>query len=271
MSIPTVLQRIIARKTEEVSARRMRLSEGELRARINDLPRPRGFAKALSAKTRQAPPAVIAEIKKASPSAGVIRQDFEPAWIAQRYQAAGAACLSVLTDVDFFQGHDDYLRQARDACDLPAIRKDFMIDPWQIYESRWLGADAVLLIVAALNDAMLHELHATARSLHLDVLVEVHNAEELQRAMPLRPTLLGINNRDLHRFKTDLAISEELSAMVDGDRPDHDCLVIAESGIHQSEDIQRLQKAGIQAYLVGESLMRRPDPGQALKELLGKA
>jgi indole-3-glycerol phosphate synthase len=205
---------------------------------------------------------VIAEVKKASPSAGIIRADFRPSDIASSYQQGGAACLSVLTDVDYFKGSDDYLRQARDACDLPVLRKDFMVDPWQIQESRMLGADCILLIVAALDRALLLELDLLAAELGLDVLVEVHDENELEAALATTARLIGVNNRDLHTFTTDLATSERLRPLVPADR-----LMVTESGIHTSQDVARMHAAGIHAFLVGEAFMRRPDPGQALHSL----
>ena len=262
-AMPTVLQRIVLRKAEEVAARSALLRAVELRARLADLPPPRGFLAALRQRIAQQPPAVIAEIKKASPSAGVIREDFDPAWIAERYHAHGAACLSVLTDHDFFQGHEDYLHQARAACPLPVIRKDFTINPWQVLESRCLGADAILLIMAALDDSAYQQLYEAAAEAGLDVLVEVHDQGELERALKLQPPLVGINNRDLHRFVTDLAISEQLAPQIPAGT-----VVVGESGIHHRADVNRLQAAGIQCFLVGESLMRAADPGVALSELL---
>jgi indole-3-glycerol phosphate synthase len=205
---------------------------------------------------------VIAEVKKASPSAGIIRADFRPSDIASSYQQGGAACLSVLTDVDYFKGSDDYLRQARDACDLPVLRKDFMVDPWQIQESRMLGADCILLIVAALDRALLLELDLLAAELGLDVLVEVHDENELEAALATTARLIGVNNRDLHTFTTDLATSERLRPLVPADR-----LMVTESGIHTSQDVARMHAAGIHTFLVGEAFMRRPDPGQALHSL----
>ncbi|GAB4200361.1 MAG: indole-3-glycerol phosphate synthase TrpC [Wenzhouxiangellaceae bacterium] len=262
-TVPTVLQRILDRKQQEVAERSAAVSETELRARLADVAPPRGFLRGLRERVTSQPPAVIAEVKKASPSAGVIREDFDPAWIASRYHAHGAACLSVLTDVDFFQGHDDYLRQARDACPLPVIRKDFTIDPWQVVEARSIGADAILLIMAALSDDQYQRLYNTAGELGLDVLVEVHDEAETERALLLQPPLLGINHRDLHRFKTDLAVSERLRPMIPADT-----LVVGESGIHKRADVRRLSACGINTLLIGESLMREPDPGLALAALI---
>ena len=205
---------------------------------------------------------MIAEVKKASPSAGVIRPDFQPAAIAESYEAGGAACLSVLTDERYFQGHRDYLAEARDACALPVLRKDFIVDSWQVLESRALGADCILLIVAALDDGPLRDLHGHARELGLDVLVEVHDEAELGRALAIDAQLVGVNNRDLHRFATDLGTSERLRPLVPAERT-----LVAESGIHTRADVARLQRAGINAFLVGEAFMRAKDPGAALREL----
>ena len=263
MSMPTVLERIITRKREEIAERSAVLPLAELKARCAQAGPVRGFLKQLNKRVEQGKPAVIAEVKKASPSAGVIREDFQPAWIAQRYHAHGASCLSVLTDHDFFQGHEDYLQQARAACPLPVIRKDFTIDPWQVWESRSLGADAILLIMAALNDEQYQQLYACARELQLDVLVEVHNEEELQRALVINPPLVGINNRDLHRFKTDLATSERLVSHIPANT-----LVVGESGIHSADDVHRLRRSGIHTFLIGEAMMRAEDPGVALSQLM---
>lgn len=228
-------------------------------------PKPRGFGQALRQRAGETGMAVIAEIKKASPSAGVIRADFDPAWLAERYAAGGAACLSVLTDRSFFQGDLEHLQAARDACDLPVLRKDFVIDELQICEARALGADCILLIVAALEDSSLRKLAARALGLGMDVLVEAHNAEELQRALALDDRcLIGVNNRDLKTFTTRLETSLELRREVPDDR-----LLVSESGIHSRDDLARLRDAGIHCALVGESLMREPDPGQALARLLG--
>jgi indole-3-glycerol phosphate synthase len=210
-------------------------------------------------------PAVIAEVKKASPSRGVIRADFRPAEIAASYAAAGAACLSVLTDVDFFQGSDAHLQQARAACALPVLRKDFLIDAWQIHEARALGADCVLLIVAALDDAALREFAALARELGMDVLVEAHDADELERALALPEAIVGINNRDLRTFATSLDTTLALRARVPADR-----LLVTESGIHTPADVARMRAAGVHAFLVGEAFMRADDPGAALRRLFAR-
>ena len=260
----TVLQRILERKREEVSARRGRVPLRELEARAADLPPARGFAAAIEARVAGGAPAVIAEVKKASPSKGVIRADFDPAAIARSYEAGGATCLSVLTDVDFFQGHDDFLRQARAACALPVLRKDFTIDAYQLYEARVLGADCVLLIVAALGDAALAELSHLALELGMDVLVEVHDLDELERALPIAAPLLGINNRSLRTFEVSLETTLALQPAVPADRR-----LVTESGIATREDVARMRAAGVHAFLVGESLMRAPDPGTELARLFG--
>lgn len=262
MKTGTILDRIIARKQEEVRAGKQRFSQQDLADLAREQGQARGFAAALKASVDAGYPAVIAEVKKASPSKGVIREDFDPADIARRYQNGGASALSVLTDRDFFQGHDDYLRAARAATTLPALRKDFMIDPWQVLESRAIGADAVLLIVAALSDAQLEELAAAAREVGCDVLVEVHTAEELARTLPLDVALTGINNRDLHTFDTRLETTLELAKAVPEGRQ-----VVTESGIHAPEDVQRLRDENIHAFLVGEAFMKQPDPGEALRAL----
>jgi len=238
-----------------------------LRARLADAPPARGFAAAIATKRDAGLPAVIAEVKKASPSKGVIRADFDPAAIAARYEAAGAACLSVLTDVDFFQGADAYLQQARAACALPVLRKDFTIDPYQAVEARVLGADAILLIVAALDDATMALLHREAMDLGLDVLVEVHDADELQRALRLpaiggRQPLIGVNNRNLRTFEVSLATTLSLKYAVPADR-----ILVTESGIATRADVDWMLAAGVDTFLVGESFMREADPGAALKTL----
>lgn len=258
-----ILQRILARKAEEIAERSARLPLAELSARIEGLPPTRGFAAAIEDKLAAGLPAVIAEVKKASPSKGVIRADFDPAAIARSYASGGAACLSVLTDRDFFQGSEAYLEQARAACDLPVLRKDFVIDPYQVYEARAIGADCILLIVAALGDAALLELSLLAAELDLDVLCEVHDAQELERALALPVPLVGVNNRNLRTFETSLETSLALKPRV----ADDDRILVAESGIHTREDVARLRAAGIHAFLVGEAFMRADDPGQALDRL----
>ena len=262
MSVPTVLEKIIARKFEEVAerSREVGLSDLEQRARLADPVR--GFAAALEQRVRNKQPAVIAEIKKASPSKGVLREDFVPADIARSYEAGGASCLSVLTDIDFFQGADDYLKQARAACKLPVIRKDFMVDPYQVVEARALGADCILLIVAALDDARMHELAAVAKEQGLDVLVEVHDGDELERALHLDTPLVGINNRNLHTFEVSLETTLDLLPRVPKDR-----LVITESGILNRADVELMEINQVYAFLVGEAFMRAEQPGSELQRL----
>jgi len=260
--VPDILKKIMGRKAEEVSACATRLPLEQLAAAIEGMPPTRGFADALAAKLAAGQPAIIAEIKKASPSKGVLRADFRPAQIAASYERGGAACVSVLTDVDFFQGSDAYLQEARKACSLPVIRKDFIIDPYQVYEARALGADCVLLIVAALGDAMLNDLAGLALHLDMDVLVEVHDAEELDRAAHMDGTLLGINNRNLRTFETRLDTTLTLLDAVPEGR-----VVVTESGIHAPEDVALMRGHGVHAFLVGEAFMRAPDPGTKLAEL----
>ena len=259
---PDILQRILARKKEEIRERLAVKSLAEIAALARDAPPCRGFYQTIVKRIATGGPAVIAEIKKASPSKGVIRSDFDPAAIAASYARAGATCLSVLTDQDFFQGSDACLGQARQACQLPVLRKDFTIDPYQVYEARVIGADCILLIVAALDDVRLQELTAIALELNLDVLVEVHNREELERGQMLRTPLIGINNRDLHTFTTSLDTTLELLIDLMPDRT-----VVTESGIHTRMDIQRLRRNGVEAFLVGEAFMLASDPGAKLKEL----
>ena len=263
-----VLQRILARKRDEVAARRAMMPLDALRARAAQADAPRGFARALADKAAAGLPAVIAEVKKASPSKGVIRPDFDPAAIAASYAVAGAACLSVLTDVDFFQGADAYLQQARAACGLPVLRKDFVVDPYQVVEARALGADCILLIAAALDDARLRHLAALALDLGLDVLVEVHDGGELARALRVEDrdgrVLLGVNNRDLRTFEVSLDTTLQLQPAVPAGRR-----LVAESGILAPADVARLRAAGIDAFLVGEAFMRAADPGAALRRLFG--
>jgi indole-3-glycerol phosphate synthase len=257
-----ILQRILARKAEELAERSTKLPLKELSARVKDMPDTRGFAAAIEAKIAEGLPAVIAEVKKASPSKGVIRAEFDPAGIARSYEAGGAACLSVLTDKDFFQGCEDFLQQARAACSLPVLRKDFIIDPYQVYEARAIGADCILLIVAALGDADLLELSLLAADLDLDVLCEVHDAEELERAQAVPVPLIGVNNRNLRTFHTSLDTSLQLQELMEYDR-----ILVAESGIHTPDDVARLREVGINAFLVGEAFMRAADPGLELKRL----
>jgi len=262
VSAPTILKKIIARKHQEVAERSAVVPLAEIRAQLPSVAATRGFARAMATAVAEGRPAVIAEVKKASPSKGVIREHFVPAEIAASYQRGGATCLSVLTDVDFFQGADDYLVQARNACDLPVLRKDFTVDPYQVYEARVLGADCVLLIVAALDQATLVTLHDLARSLGLDVLVEVHSAEELERALVLSTPLVGINNRDLHTFSMSLETTFALLDKIPADR-----VVITESGIHSRDDVQAMLSRGVRGFLVGEAFMRAEEPGAELRSL----
>jgi len=265
VNAPTILRRILARKAEEVAERRRARPLAQLEARNRGEAPPRGFYRALAHRAGQAEPAVIAEIKKASPSKGVIREDFQPAQIAGSYQRGGATCLSVLTDRDFFQGGDHCLEEARAACDLPVLRKDFTIDPYQVVEARAIGADAVLLIVAALEDERMRELADAALDVGVDVLVEVHNRDELERALELSTPLVGINNRDLHTFETRLETTLDLLPHIPSDR-----LVVTESGIHTPDDVARMRDANVQSFLVGEAFMRADEPGEKLRELFFK-
>lgn len=260
-----ILQRILARKRQEVTERKARTPLAELRTRVADAAPARGFAAELHARVVAGRAAVIAEVKRASPSKGLIRADFDPAAIARSYAAGGATCLSVLTDVDFFQGSDAYLRAARDACALPVLRKDFVVDAYQVYEARAIGADAILLIAAALDNAALATLHGLAMECGLDVLVEVHNAVDLRRALVLTQparTLLGINNRDLRTFATSIEVTLSLRDAVPRDR-----LLITESGIATPDDVARLRAAGVNAFLIGETFMRAAHPGAELARL----
>jgi len=266
MAAADILQRILARKAEEVAHRSRAVPPQILRARLQAVEPPRGFVSAVRRCVDSDRPAVIAEIKRASPSKGVLREPYYPAMIARSYELGGATCLSVLTDRDFFHGDDSHLSEARVACGLPALRKDFTIDPYQVIEARALGADCILLIVAALSDARLAELAALAAELGLDVLVEVHDRSELHRALKLETPLIGINNRDLTTFDTRLETTLDLLGDVPRDR-----IVVTESGIHTREDIARLLGAGVGAFLVGEAFMRADDPGQKLAELFGGA
>ena len=259
-----ILDKIVAVKREEVTAAIQRKSLAAVRADAESRVLTRDFVGALRAKIATGKPAVIAEIKKASPSKGVLREDFIPADIAQSYAEHGAACLSVLTDVQFFQGEVDYLKQARASCQLPVLRKDFMVDPYQIYESRAMGADCILLIAACLDDAQMEDLEAIARSLDMAVLVEVHDGAELERALKLKTPLIGINNRNLKTFEVTLDTTLTLKAQVPADR-----LLVTESGILNRDDVLRMGAAGVNAFLVGEAFMRAPDPGEALAALFG--
>ena len=258
----TILERIVEAKRAEVASARTRLSEDRLSRLARDASPVRDFAGALRARR----PAVIAEIKRASPSRGVLRPDFDPAAIARSYEGAGAACLSVLTDREFFQGAPEHLVAARAACALPVLRKDFVIDPYQVAESRAMGADCILLIVACLDDRALRELEARAHELGMAVLVEVHDGDELERALALKTPLIGVNNRNLRTFETRLETTLDLLPRIPEGR-----LVITESGILSAADVARMRSRGVEAFLVGEAFMRAPDPGAALAELFRTA
>jgi indole-3-glycerol phosphate synthase len=257
-----ILQRIVAVKRDEVAQARRRCGLAELQAQAAAASPARGFAAALRARVEAGSPAVIAEVKKASPSKGVLREHFVPADIARSYESGGAACLSVLTDERFFQGCAAYLQQARESCSLPVLRKDFLIDPYQVVEARAMGADCVLLIAACLDDGLMSELEACATEQGLDVLVEVHDGEELERALRLRTPLIGVNNRNLRTFEVSLDTTIGLLPRVPGDR-----LLVTESGILARADVQRMRSADVHAFLVGEAFMRAPDPGQTLRDL----
>ena len=259
-----ILSQIVAVKREEIAAAKQRVSFEAIRADAQSRVLTRDFEGALRRQIAAGRSAVIAEIKKASPSKGLLRAEFIPADIAQSYAESGAACLSVLTDRQFFQGQVDYLKQARASCDLPVLRKDFMVDPYQIYESRSIGADCVLLIAACLEDAQMAELEAIARSLDMAVLVEVHDGAELERSLKLKTPLIGINNRNLRTFEVSLQTTLDLLGQVPPDR-----LVVTESGIQTPADVKKMRDAGVHAFLVGEAFMRADDPGAALVALFG--
>lgn len=263
---PGILEKIIEHKSRELSAGKARVPLGEMIDRARNAPPARPFRAALEAAVEGGGTAVIAEIKKASPSKGVIREAYDPAEIARTYQAHGASALSVLTDERFFQGAGRHLQVARRACTLPVLRKDFLIDPYQVHEARAIGADCILLIVAALTDARLAELEALARELGMDCLVEVHDAKELDRALALSPALLGINNRDLHTFQTSLDTTLGLLRAIP-----MQSRVVTESGINTREDVKRLRTHGVQRFLIGEAFMRAPNPGAKLAELFRPA
>ena len=260
--VPDILQRIVARKREEIAARRAQVTQAALEGRLADADTPRGFVAALQAKVEAGQAAVIAEIKKASPSKGVLREDFHPAEIARSYADGGAACLSVLTDIDFFQGSDVYLQQARAACALPVIRKDFIVDDYQVLEARAIGADCILLIAACLDDRSLRALNDRARELGMDVLIEVHDAQELERALQTDNRLIGVNNRNLRTFEVSLQTTLDLLDRIPDDR-----LVVTESGILAPKDVRLMRDHGVHAFLVGEAFMRAEDPGARLAEL----
>ncbi len=259
---PTILKKILARKHEEIAERSAQVSIPQLIEKAKTASAPRGFAASIAAKIAAGQSGVIAEIKKASPSKGVIREDFDPAAIAQSYEKGGACCLSVLTDVDFFQGADEYLKMARSASTLPVIRKDFIIDEYQIYEARAMGADCILLIVSALSEEQLNQLHEVARSLGMDVLIEVHDGAELDIALKLDNPMVGINNRNLHSFEVSLENTYQLLSKIPDDK-----IVITESGIHSPADVAAMRQHNVNAFLVGEAFMRSEEPGERLAEM----
>ena len=260
--IPDILRKILERKREEIAEKKARVPAAAISARAGDAAPPRPFAGALRDRMEAGGDAVIAEIKRASPSRGLLREDFEPAGIAASYEHGGASALSVLTDRDFFRGADEYIALAKDACRLPVLRKEFIIDPWQVHESRALGADCVLLIAAALETGPMHELAALALDLAMDVLIEVHDASELARVPPLDRLVLGVNNRDLRTFETRLDTTISLL-----DHIPSGALLVTESGIHSAADVDLMRRHGVHAFLVGEAFMRAPDPGAALARL----
>jgi len=262
---PDILKKILRRKVEEIQARSQQENLQALSQRAEQASKPRGFIQALENKIAQGKAGVIAEIKKASPSKGVLREHFVPAEIASSYAKHGAACLSVLTDEDFFRGCTDYLIQARAACELPVIRKDFIIDPYQVYEARAMGADCILLIVSALGDAMMNELLALAHHLDMDVLMEVHDQEEMERALLSGAKLIGVNNRSLRTFEVSLDVTLNMLNMLPDDR-----LLVTESGIHTPADVKLMRDHKVNAFLVGEAFMRADDPGVKLAELFGE-
>jgi len=261
-STPDILKKIISRKHEEITERSQQVGLVEMQARALTADACRGFADAVKAKIAAGDAAVIAEIKKASPSKGVMREHFVPAEIAASYEKGGAACLSILTDKDFFQGSEAYLQQARAACSLPVIRKDFIVDPYQVYEARAINADCILLIVAALDDTQMKVLADLATQLGMDVLVEVHNAQELQRALPLNLPLIGINNRNLRSFEVSLQTTLDMLGSIPDDR-----VVVTESAIHTAKDVRLMRQHAVNAFLVGEAFMRADDPGAQLARL----
>ena len=259
---PTILKKILARKHEEIAERSAKVTIPQLIEQAATASAPRGFAAAIAAKIAAGHSGVIAEIKKASSSKGVIREDFDPAAIAESYEQGGACCLSVLTDVDFFQGADEYLKMARSASTLPVIRKDFIIDEYQIYEARAMGADCILLIVSALSEQQLNQLHEVARSPGMDVLIEVHDEAELDIALKLDNPMIGINNRNLHSFEVSLENTYQLLSKIPADK-----IVITESGIHSPADVAAMRQHHVNAFLVGEAFMRSEEPGERLAEM----
>ena len=260
--LPTILKKILQRKEEEIAERSKLKTLGSLEKTARQADKPRGFIKSIKNKINETGVGVIAEIKKASPSKGVLREPFYPAEIAKSYQRGGAACLSVLTDKDFFQGHEDYLQEARAACSLPVIRKDFIVDPYQVAEARALQADCVLLIVSALDKVQLNELNHCILEWEMDVLIEVHDRLELDIALELNSPLIGINNRNLHTFETRLETTFELLPFIPDDR-----VVVTESGIDSIKDVEAMESKGVHSFLVGEAFMKASDPGERLKEL----
>lgn len=263
MNTPTILKKIVDRKWEEIKERKEHTSLEAIRdMALKNQDAPRGFADSLARSLKAGRSAVIAEIKKASPSKGVLREDFRPADIAASYEEGGASCLSVLTDQDFFQGHEDYLKQARAACELPVIRKDFIVDPYQVYEARAIGADCILLIAACLDDDSMLELNLLAHELDMDVLIEVHDEAELHRALKLPNRMIGINNRNLHTFDVTLQTTFDLLEQIPEDR-----IVVTESGILNQQDVIAMRQHQVNSFLVGEAFMRADNPGEKLAEL----
>lgn len=261
---PDILNKILHRKREEILERSEKLDINSIAKYAEQADPVRGFIVSIERKLAENKPAVIAEIKKASPSKGVLRENFQPAAIAKAYETNGATCISVLTDADYFQGGENHLKQARSVCGLPVIRKDFIIDPYQVYEARMINADCILLIVAALDDVMLQELLKLAHQLKMDVLVEVHDEDELQRALASGAKLIGINNRNLHTFETSLETTLNMLDQIPQDR-----IVVTESGIHTPADVQLMREHNVNTFLVGEAFMKADDPGEKLKELFG--
>lgn len=261
---PDILKKILARKSDEIFERCMKVNLRGMSEQAQMADPVRGFVNSMRSRIADGQAAVIAEIKKASPSKGVLRENFNPAEIAKSYEQGGAACLSVLTDADFFQGSEQYLQQARAACGLPVIRKDFIVDPYQVYEARAIGADCILLIVAALNDGQLHDLNALAVHLGMDVLVEVHDREEMERALKLDLPMVGINNRNLRTFEVSLQTTLDMLEMIP-----EGCMVVTESGILGPEDVALMREHNVNAFLVGEAFMRADDPGSELARLFG--
>ncbi|MFV2005537.1 MAG: indole-3-glycerol phosphate synthase TrpC [Gammaproteobacteria bacterium] len=261
-STPDILIKILDRKREEIAERSAEISIDQLKEQCEHADAVRGFIRSIENRIANNQLAVIAEIKKASPSKGILREDFQPAEIAKSYAANGAACLSILTDKDYFQGHEEYLKQARAACELPVIRKDFIIDPYQVYEARAIDADCILLIVAALDDENLHDLLSLAHELDMDVLMEVHDEQEMRRALKTNARLIGINNRNLRTFETSLDTTLNMIHMVSENH-----ILVTESGIHSKEDVQLMRENNVNAFLVGEAFMRADDPGEKLAEL----